>query len=47
MKNSNTLRRIYLSYQKKLEYTKKLDFDSTIETMNKIIRILEVELVLV
>ncbi len=47
MKNSNTLRRIYLSYQKKLEYTKKVDIDSTIETMNKIIRILKVELVLV
>lgn len=43
--SSNTLKKVFMNYQKKLEYTKKVSFDNTIKAINEIINILESELV--
>lgn len=45
LSESKILRRVYIDYQDKLEYTKQVDFYDTVKTMNEIISILEKELV--
>lgn len=45
LKDSNVLKRVFTDYQSKLEYTKKVNFDDTIDSINEIINILEKELV--
>lgn len=45
LKESNTLQRIFTDYQEKLEYTKQVKYDDTINSITKIIDILESELV--
>lgn len=47
LEESNSLKRVFTGYQNKLEYTKKVSFDDTIKAINKIINILETELVAV
>ncbi len=43
LKESNTLSRVFTDYQKKLEYTKQVEFENTIKAINEIINILERE----
>ena len=45
LKESNTLQRVFTDYQEKLEYTKQVKYDDTINSITKIIDILESELV--
>lgn len=45
LENSKTLRKVFLDYQSKLEYARKVNFDDTIETINEIISIFETELI--
>lgn len=45
LKESNTLKRVFTYYQDKLEYTKQVEFDDTIQAIKNIIDILESELV--
>ena len=45
IKESNALRKVFSDYQNKLEYTKQVNFDDTIDSINQIIAILEKELV--
>lgn len=45
LKESNTLKRVFTDYQDKLEYTKQVEFDDTIQAIKNIIGILESELV--
>ncbi len=44
-KRKYSLKRVFNSYQSKLEYTKEVSFDDTIKAINEIIEILESELV--
>ena len=41
IKDSKNLKNVYFNYQEKLEYTKNVSFDDTINSINKIIAILE------
>ena len=45
LKDSNSLKRVFENWKQKLEYTQKVKFDDTIESINEIIHILEKELV--
>lgn len=45
LEESNTLKRVFTDYQSKLEYTKEVSFEDTINAINEIINILEKELV--
>ena len=45
LEDSNVLKKVFTDYQSKLEYTKKVIFDDTINSINEIINILEKELV--
>ena len=45
LEDSNVLKRVFTDYQSKLEYTKEVIFDDTINSINEIISILEKELV--
>lgn len=45
LEESNTLKRVFTDYQDKLEYTKQVEFDDTIQAIKDIIDILESELV--
>lgn len=45
LEESNTLKRIFNDYQKKLEYTKQVRFDDTINAIKDIVNILEVEFI--
>ena len=45
LKDSNSLKRVFENWRQKLEYTQKVKFDDTIESINEIIHILEKELV--
>lgn len=45
LEDSNALKRVFTDYQSKLEYTKEVNFDDTINSINVIINILESELV--
>ena len=45
LEESNALKRVFTDYQSKLEYTKEVNFDDTIKSINEIIDILETELV--
>lgn len=45
LEDSNALKRVFTDYQSKLEYTKEVSFDDTINAINKIINILEKELI--
>ena len=45
LEDSNVLKRVFNDYQSKLEYTKEVSFDDTINSINEIIDILEKELV--
>lgn len=45
LEDSNVLKRVFTDYQSKLEYTKEVIFDDTINSINEIINILEKELV--
>ena len=47
LEDSNTLKRVFTDYQSKLEYTKEVSFDDTINSIKEIINILEKELVVV
>ncbi len=44
LENSNAVKGVFTNYQSKLEYTKKVSFDDTIKAINKIIDILDTEL---
>ena len=44
LENSNAVKGVFTNYQIKLEYTKKVSFDDTIKAINKIIDILDTEL---
>ena len=41
LKESNSLKQVYFNYQNKLEYTKKVSFEDTIDAIIKIVNILE------
>ncbi len=43
MKDSNILRKVFADYQSKLEYTKEVSFDDTINSVNELISILETQ----
>lgn len=45
LNDSNSLKKVFTDYQSKLEYTKEVSFGDTIKAINKIINILEAELV--
>ena len=45
LNNSNALKRVYADYQEKLEYTKLVKFDDTINAIKNIVDILEQELI--
>lgn len=45
LEDSSALKRVFTDYQSKLEYTKEVSFDDTINSINEIINILEKELV--
>ena len=45
LKDSNILRKVFVEYQSKLEYAKKVNFDDTLKAINEIINILELELI--
>lgn len=45
LKGSNTLRKVFLNYQQKLEYTKNINYDDTIKSIIEIVEIIENELV--
>lgn len=45
LKESNALKRVFTVYQKKLEYTKEVNFEDTVKAIDEIIAILESELV--
>lgn len=45
LSESNILRKVYSDYQKKLEYTKQVTFDNTIESLKTIVNIIENEFV--
>ncbi len=45
LEESNALKRVFTDYQSKLEYTKEVNFNDTIKSINEIIDILETELV--
>ena len=45
LKDSNILRKVFVEYQSKLEYAKKVNFDDTLKAINEIINILESELI--
>ena len=45
LKESNTLRKVFLNYQQKLEYTKNINYDDTIKSIIEIVEIIENELV--
>lgn len=45
LEDSNALKRVFTDYQSKLEYTKEVSFDDTIDAIKEIIKILESELV--
>ena len=45
LENSNALKRVFADYQSKLEYTKEVTFEDTINSLREIINILEKELV--
>ena len=45
LENSNALKRVFTDYQSKLEYTKGVTFEDTINSLREIINILENELV--
>lgn len=47
LEESNTLKRMFTTYQDKLEYTKQVKFYDTIKAIKDIINILESELVVV
>lgn len=47
LKESNALKRVFTVYQKKLEYTKEINFEDTVKAIDEIIAILESELVCV
>ncbi len=44
LEESNTLKKVFTDYQSKLEYPKKVSFDSTLRAIKEIINILEKEL---
>lgn len=44
LENSNAVKGVFTNYQSKLEYTKKVSFDDTIKAINKLIDILDTEL---
>jgi hypothetical protein len=44
LKESNTIKNVFINYQKKLENTKNVSFNDTIDTIAKIIGILDSEL---
>ncbi|MGN1312334.1 MAG: hypothetical protein ACI4U4_04945 [Bacilli bacterium] len=43
--DNNSLKRVFMYYQEKLEYTKKIGFEDTINTIKDIVYILEQELI--
>ena len=45
IKESSALKRVFTDYQSKLEYTKEVSFNDTINSINEIINILEKELI--
>ncbi len=45
LEDSKTLRKVFLDYQSKLEYARKVNFDDTIEAIKEIINIFETELI--
>lgn len=45
LETSDTLKKVFINYRDKLEYTKQVEFDDTIKEINEIIHILEDELV--
>ena len=45
LETSDTLKKVFINYQDKLEYTKQVEFDDTIKEIKEIIHILEDELV--
>ena len=45
LQESNVLRKVFIDYQEKLEYTKEVSFDDTITAIKDIISILEKELI--
>jgi predicted nucleotidyltransferase component of viral defense system len=45
LEDSNTLKKVFTDYQRKLEYTKEVSFEGTINSIKEIIKILESELV--
>lgn len=45
LEESKVLRKVFVDYQNRLEYTKQVSFDATIKAINEIINILEKELV--
>lgn len=45
LSDSNSLKRVFTDYQKKLEYTKKVSFEDTINAIEDIVYILEQELI--
>ena len=47
LKENNDLKRLWIEYQNKNNYSKKIDYIMTIESIEKIIKILEEELVIV
>lgn len=47
LKGSNSLKRVFIDYQEKLEYTKEVSFKGTINAIKDIIDILESELIII
>lgn len=45
LEDSKTIRKVFLDYQSKLEYARKVSFDDTIEAIKEIINIFETELI--
>ena len=45
LEDSKTIRKVFLDYQSKLEYARKVNFDDTIEAIKEIINIFETELI--
>ena len=45
LETSDTLKKVFINYRDKLEYTKQVEFDDTIKEIKEIIHILEDELV--
>ncbi len=45
LKESNSLKQVYIAYQSKLDYAKKVTFEDTIQAIDEIVSILEKELI--